>query len=125
MGPEPRKPRRPGDPRDHAVRALLEEKLGGEQPPDLTARILTAADNASNADDSTALDDTMNRPDPSHASFETVAASQSQGLMREFCGFMAENSKWWLLPFLFVFGLLGIAVLLGTTGAAPFIYTLF
>jgi hypothetical protein len=32
---------------------------------------------------------------------------------------------WWLTPILVVFGLLGILLVLGVTGAAPFIYTLF
>ena len=38
---------------------------------------------------------------------------------------MRENAKWWLLPFLIVFGILGLALVLGSTGAAPFIYTMF
>ncbi|MDP6930750.1 MAG: DUF5989 family protein [Planctomycetota bacterium] len=40
-------------------------------------------------------------------------------------GFMRENAKWWLLPFLIVFGLLGILLIFGSGAAAPFIYTLF
>jgi hypothetical protein len=38
---------------------------------------------------------------------------------------MAENKMWWLTPILVVFGLLGVLLVLGATGAAPFIYTLF
>ena len=57
--------------------------------------------------------------------FLSSADSANRGLMGEFFGFMRENAKWWLLPFLIVFGLLGIVLILGTTGAAPFIYTMF
>ena len=49
----------------------------------------------------------------------------SRGLLGEFRDFMAENAKWWLAPFLVVFGLLGAALVLGSTGAAPFVYALF
>ena len=51
--------------------------------------------------------------------------SSGGGILSEFFGFMRENAKWWLLPFLIVFGLLGVALILGSTGAAPFIYTMF
>ena len=58
---------------------------------------------------------------------EFLEATQagSGGLLSEFFGFMRDNAKWWLLPFLIVFGILGVALILGSTGAAPFIYTMF
>ena len=46
-------------------------------------------------------------------------------LVSEFVMFMAENKMWWLTPILVVFGLLGVLLVLGATGVAPFIYTLF
>ncbi|MEM9194774.1 MAG: DUF5989 family protein [Myxococcota bacterium] len=46
-------------------------------------------------------------------------------LLREFTGFLMENKKWWLLPIVLVFLLLGVLMVLGATGAAPFIYTIF
>ena len=58
-------------------------------------------------------------------SFEEAARDEPRGLIAEFLGFMSENAKWWLAPFLVVFGILGIALVLGSTGAAPFIYTMF
>lgn len=64
------------------------------------------------------------RTDPSD-SFQQAAQHASQGLLREFLAFMSENAKWWLSPFLLVFGLLGCALALGATGAAPFLYTFF
>src|SRR5438876_148823 len=39
--------------------------------------------------------------------------------------FPRYNKKWWLLPIMVVILLLGVLVFLGSTGAAPFIYTLF
>jgi hypothetical protein len=38
---------------------------------------------------------------------------------------MAHNKKWWLTPVIVLLLLLGVLVVLGTSGAAPFIYTLF
>ena len=112
------------DPRDHALRTLLEDELGGDAVPDLTERILQrAADGRAAEPDE--LDDTMT--DTTHDSFATITSDPgaSRGVFGEFMGFMAENSKWWLVPFLLVFALLGFLTLLGSTGAAPFIYTLF
>jgi len=46
-------------------------------------------------------------------------------LFNEFSAFLMENKKWWLIPILVVFLLLGVLIVLGGTVAAPFIYTLF
>ena len=48
-----------------------------------------------------------------------------QSLLSEFGAFLKENKKWWLIPILVVFLLLGVLIVLGGTSAAPFIYTLF
>ncbi len=59
-------------------------------------------------------------------SFEQASETGDQpGLIGDFIGFMRENAKWWLIPFLIVFLLLGAVLALGSTGAAPFIYSLF
>lgn len=59
-------------------------------------------------------------------SFEEAAKSGvGGGLISDFFAFMSENAKWWLLPIFFVFAMLGILLVLATTGVAPFIYTLF
>ncbi|MFO1054181.1 MAG: DUF5989 family protein [Planctomycetota bacterium] len=58
-------------------------------------------------------------------SFDDLATGTQQGVVGEFFSFMKDNAKWWLIPFLVVFVLLGVLLLLGATGAAPFIYTLF
>lgn len=57
--------------------------------------------------------------------FLQAAGDKERGIVAEFVAFMAENKMWWLAPILIVFGLLGILLILGATGAAPFIYTLF
>ncbi len=47
------------------------------------------------------------------------------GLVAEFWDFLKHNKKWWLLPILIVMVLIGLLVVLSSTGAAPFIYPLF
>jgi len=47
------------------------------------------------------------------------------GLLRELWLFMRQHKKWWLLPIVLVLLLLGVLIVLGGTGAAPFIYTVF
>ncbi|MBI5852799.1 MAG: hypothetical protein HZB39_17445 [Planctomycetes bacterium] len=116
------------DPRDHALDVLLDEALGGVAPPDLLARILDATTNSPTTDPMDTMTHTAPVPapvSPADESFELVASGSQRGLAREFLDFMAENSKWWLIPFLVVFGMLGMLLVLGATGAAPFIYALF
>lgn len=57
--------------------------------------------------------------------FEEIAQDDRGSLVTEFLAFLRYNKKWWLLPMLVVILLLGGLVLLGGTGLAPFIYTLF
>lgn len=56
--------------------------------------------------------------------FLQAASQEERGLVAEFIAFMAENKVWWLTPILVVFGLLGVLLILGATGVAPFIYAL-
>ncbi len=63
--------------------------------------------------------------DPKKTEFEKHGEGKQLSLVREFGLFIMQNKKWWLVPILLVFGLLGILVALASTGAAPFIYTLF
>ena len=57
--------------------------------------------------------------------FENAAAAARIGLIAEFWDFLRHNKKWWLLPIVIVLLMLGALVILGSTAAAPFIYTLF
>lgn len=56
---------------------------------------------------------------------ERLANEKQPGITAEFYGFLRENKKWWLLPILLLIGAFGLLVALASTGAAPFIYTMF
>ena len=47
------------------------------------------------------------------------------GIVKEFWDFLKVRKKWWLLPIILVLLLVGLLIVLGGTGVAPFIYTLF
>ncbi len=61
----------------------------------------------------------------SPSEFEQLGNRQSLSIVGEFLLFIRENKAWWMIPILLVLGLVGILSLLASTGAAPFIYTLF
>ena len=50
---------------------------------------------------------------------------RDSSIIIEFWRFLRQNKKWWMFPILFVILILGLLIILGGTGAAPFIYTLF
>ncbi len=64
-------------------------------------------------------------PQSDDGDFVEQAKGGRSNLVGEFWGFLSENKKWWLAPILFSILALGMLVLLGGSGAAPFIYTLF
>ena len=53
--------------------------------------------------------------------FEQAGNEKPLSLIEEFLVFIRENKKWWLIPILLIFGLIGILVTLSATGVAPFI----
>ena len=57
--------------------------------------------------------------------FARQAERAPTGLLREFLCFLRHNKKWWLTPIILVLLFVGVFLFLATTGAAPFIYTLF
>ena len=57
--------------------------------------------------------------------FAQHAEGESSGIVSEFWDFIRHNKKWWLTPIIVMLLLVGVLVVLGSTGAAPFIYTLF
>lgn len=65
------------------------------------------------------------KPTPAADSFESQAAEQDVGLVREFADFLLTNTRWWLTPIVIVLLLVGALVVLSGTVAAPFIYTIF
>lgn len=50
---------------------------------------------------------------------------KNPSFLRELVMFIKHNKKWYLIPVAVSILLLGILIVLGSTGAAPFIYTLF
>jgi len=50
---------------------------------------------------------------------------KNPGFLRELVQFIRHNRKWYLIPIVVSILALGILIALGSTGAAPFIYTLF
>jgi hypothetical protein len=65
------------------------------------------------------------KQNPENKDFEQSAQQADTNLLLEFWGFLKESKKWWLVPILIALALVGALVLLGGTGAAPFIYSLF
>ena len=57
--------------------------------------------------------------------FERAASDKQGGIVAEFIGFLKQNKKFWLLPLIVVMLLLAGLLVLSSTAAAPFIYTLF
>lgn len=57
--------------------------------------------------------------------FARQAEEASPGLVRELLDFLVYNKAWWLTPIVVVLLLVGILIVLGSTGLAPFIYPLF
>ena len=63
--------------------------------------------------------------DDKRTEFEKSGEQKESGLMGEFLGMMKHNKKYWLIPLIAVLALFGVLIILGSTAAAPFIYTLF
>jgi hypothetical protein len=57
--------------------------------------------------------------------FEREAQTGGQGLAADFWAYMMHTKKWWITPIVVMLLLLAGLIVLGSTGAAPFIYTLF
>jgi hypothetical protein len=64
-------------------------------------------------------------PSTSPDEFAKQAEAPSGGLINDLVYFMRHEKKWWLIPIVLVMLVCGVLVVLGATGAAPFIYTLF
>jgi hypothetical protein len=58
-------------------------------------------------------------------SFREAAEQKPVSLWREFLAMIWLNKKFWMIPILIVFFLFGLLLVLSSTAAAPFIYTLF
>lgn len=72
----------------------------------------------------------MSEQEPTESStqqseFESLNDQEQMGLLAEFWLFIKEEKKWWLTPIILVLLIVGALVALTSSGAAPFIYTLF
>ena len=52
-------------------------------------------------------------------------AENAPGLIGEFWYYLRQSRKWWMVPIILSLAVAGVLLVLGTTAAAPFIYTLF
>ena len=67
----------------------------------------------------------VTKEDPDE-SFSRIAETEGEtSIFSEFLEFLKTNKKWWLGPIVLVLLALGALLLLTSTAAAPFIYTLF
>ncbi len=58
--------------------------------------------------------------------FEQAAAQQGHsGILAEYWYFLRHSKRWWLIPVIVVLLAFSLFMLLTSTSAAPFIYTLF
>lgn len=63
--------------------------------------------------------------DNKRSEFEKSGEDKDIGLLAEFVGMMKQNKKYWLIPLILILLAFGVLIILGSTAAAPFIYTLF
>jgi hypothetical protein len=56
---------------------------------------------------------------------EDVPPLASPGFFADLLYFARHQKKWWMIPIVSLLILFGVLMLLGGTGAAPFIYALF
>lgn len=64
-------------------------------------------------------------PDNENDFSKIAESAEEQSLIAEFVDFLKTNKKWWLAPIVIVMLMIGTLVLLSSSAAAPFIYTLF
>jgi hypothetical protein len=64
-------------------------------------------------------------PDPPPDEFERLARQRPAGTASELLDFFRHSKRWWIPPIVIALLLFGAVVILGASGAAPFIYTLF
>jgi len=63
--------------------------------------------------------------DPTPKDFASLANEKRRGPVAEFFAFVFQNKKWWLTPIILILVLVAALAVLGGTGVAPFIYSLF
>lgn len=66
----------------------------------------------------------MNPPDQ-EKKFREASEEKSVSLGREIFEMLRHNKKYWMIPIIITLALFALFLILGSTAAAPFIYTLF
>ena len=59
------------------------------------------------------------------SAFSKQAKGKQRGAVAELWFFILHNKKWWLTPIIIVLLAVGALAVLGGSGVAPFIYSLF
>jgi hypothetical protein len=62
---------------------------------------------------------------PREKSFAEHAAEKPKGFFADFFHFIRHNKKWWITPIFVILILVSALLILGGSGVAPFIYSLF
>jgi hypothetical protein len=57
--------------------------------------------------------------------FAQQSGGKRSSFISEYLYLLKQNKKWWMLPLLVILLGFGLLMVLSSTGAAPFIYTLF
>lgn len=57
--------------------------------------------------------------------FARRGATERASFLSDYLYFLKTNKKWWMLPLVALLLAFGALMILATSGAAPFIYTLF
>jgi hypothetical protein len=57
--------------------------------------------------------------------FARAGEARRPSFISEYIYLLKTNKKWWMLPLIFLLLAFGALMILSSTGAAPFIYTLF
>lgn len=66
-----------------------------------------------------------NEKNPPQTDFAQAGRQKRSSFVSEYFYLLKTNRKWWMLPLIVVFLLFGALMIATSTGAAPFIYTLF
>jgi hypothetical protein len=64
-------------------------------------------------------------PEPEKKTFSELAEEKQRGPLAQFLTFVFQNKKWWLTPIVLILVIVGLLAVLGGSGMAPFIYSLF
>jgi hypothetical protein len=63
--------------------------------------------------------------DKNKSQFVKAGAGKHASLLEELFAMMKQNKKYWLAPIIIILLLFGVVITLGSSAAAPFIYTFF